>query len=108
MRLRCSAILGEGEAYETSLVSKNIHRVLVAQGQRVDALPPEIGHAVPATGPAPGMVEAGRNPTDQTQVAVDTRQQRNANAAGDVAAAESGLDLAALSGCKSQWSTATF
>ena len=63
---------------------------------------------MPATGLAPGIVEAAGNSADQTQVAVDTRQQRNAAVAGDVAAAEIGFDLAAFNGWKSQRSTVTF
>ena len=35
-----------------------IVQVLMAQGQRVDALLNQIGHAVPATGLAPGIIEA--------------------------------------------------
>ena len=49
-------------------------QVLMAQGQRVDALLNQIGHAVPTTGLAPGIIEAAGNSTDQTRVTVDTRQ----------------------------------
>jgi len=48
------------------------------------------------------------NCTDQTQLAVDTRQQRYAAIAGDVATAEIGFDLAAFNGWKLQRSTVPF